>query len=59
MKKIVSVLLAAMLFTSCGAAEKVEEFMDIDSNIGMNAPVLGSVTSVTNAETTISRAAAR
>ena len=53
MKKIVSVLLAAMLFTSCGAAEKVEEFMDIDSNIGMNAPVLGSVTSVTNAETTV------
>ncbi|MBR4224143.1 MAG: beta-hexosaminidase [Oscillospiraceae bacterium] len=50
MKKQLLAVLMALSLTACG--ESVNEFMDIDANIGVNAPALGSVTSVTNVETT-------
>ncbi|MBQ5311045.1 MAG: beta-hexosaminidase [Oscillospiraceae bacterium] len=50
-KQLFSLVLCMAAFTACGIGEKVNDFIDADTNIGMNAPAVGDITSVTNAET--------
>ena len=49
--KLFSLALCVIAMSSCDIGEKVNDFIDADTNIGMNAPAVGSITSVTNAET--------